>query len=149
MPTLTENRQVHHDYEILETIEAGIVLTGAEVKSAKLGQITLRGSYVTIRDGGAWLVNCHVAPYKPANIGAGYEPTRSKKLLLNRHELSSLIGKSKAQGQTVVPLSVFTKRGLVKVQIALVRGKRQHDKRASIKKRETEREIARASRRKS
>lgn len=148
MPTLAENRHARHEYQILETFEAGIILTGGEVKSAKAGQINLRGSYVTIRDNGAWLINCHIAPYKPANLDPSYQPTRTRKLLLNKHELDTLIGKSKAQAQTVIPLSVYTKRGLVKVEIALARGKKQHDKRESIKKREAKRSIERAMRQK-
>ncbi|MBI4426749.1 MAG: SsrA-binding protein SmpB [Candidatus Kerfeldbacteria bacterium] len=149
MPHLADNRQARHDYHILETFEAGIILTGPEVKSAKAGQVNLRGSYVTIKDNAAWLVNCHIAPYKPANLGANYIPTRTRKLLLQAHELATLIGKSKAQGQTLIPLSVYTKRGLVKVQIALARGKKLHDKRATIKKREAKRSIERAIRMKS
>ncbi|MBI4090280.1 MAG: SsrA-binding protein SmpB [Candidatus Kerfeldbacteria bacterium] len=148
MPTLADNRHARHDYQILETLEAGIILTGPEVKSAKAGQVNLRGSYVAIKDNAAWLINCHIAPYKPANLGASYTPTRSRKLLLQAHELATLIGKSKAQGQTLIPLSVYTKRGLVKVEIALARGKKAHDKRATLKKREAFREIARALRRK-
>lgn len=148
MPTLADNRQARHDYNILETLEAGIILTGAEVKSAKAGQVNLRGSYVTIKDNAAWLINCHIAPYKPANLGASYVPTRTRKLLLTRREIATLIGKSKAQRQTIIPLSVYTKRGLVKVEIALARGKKAHDKRATIKKRESERDIRRAMRQK-
>ncbi|MBI4093316.1 MAG: SsrA-binding protein SmpB [Candidatus Kerfeldbacteria bacterium] len=145
MPHLAENRQARHDYEILETLEAGIILTGPEVKSAKAGQINLRASYVTIRNNAAWLINCHIAAYKPANL-QNYNPTRTRKLLLNKHEIDTLIGKSKAQGQTLIPLSVYTKRGLVKVEIALARGKKAHDKRATIKKREAKRSIERAMR---
>ena len=147
MPTLAENRQARHDYHILETFEAGIVLTGPEVKSAKAGQVNLRGSYVTIRNNAAWLINCHISPYKPANQ-QHYPPTRSRKLLLTKHEVDTLIGKAKTQGQTVVPLSVFSKRGLIKVEIGLVRGKKLHDKRAAIKKRESMRDIGRAMRQK-
>ncbi len=148
MPTLADNRQARHDYQILETFEAGIILTGPEVKSAKAGQVNLRASYVTIKDNAAWLINCHIAPYKPANLGAGYQPTRTRKLLMKRHEIDTLIGKSKAAGQTLVPLSVYTKRGLVKVEIALGRGKRLHDKRETIKKREIKRSIERMMRQK-
>lgn len=148
MPSLADNRHARHDYQILETFEVGIVLSGAEVKSAKAGQINLRGSYVTIRDNAAWLINCHIAPYKPANLGTGYQPTRTRKLLLKRHEIDTLIGKSKAQGQTVIPLSVYNKRGLIKVEIALARGKKTHDKRETIKKREAKRSIERAMRQK-
>ncbi len=148
MPHLAENRQAYHEYTILEKIEAGIVLSGGETKSAKSGQINLRGSYVTVRDGAAWIINMHLAPYQPKNQPVGYNPTRSRKLLLKAQEIDSLIGKSKAQGQTVIPLAVYTKRGLVKVELALVRGKKAQDKRASIKKRETDRQIGQALRRK-
>jgi len=148
MPHLAENRQAYHEYEILEKIEAGIVLSGGEVKSAKAGQINLRGSYMTIRDGAAWIINMHIAPYQPKNQPKGYNPTRTRKLLLRKEEIDSLIGKSKAQGQTVIPLSVYSKRGLIKTELALVRGKKSHDKRSSIKKREADREIGRAMRRK-
>lgn len=147
MPHLAENKQARYDYEILETFEAGIVLTGPEVKAAKLGQINLRGSYVTIRDNAAWLLNCHISAYKPANLQS-YSPTRTRKLLLKKQEIDTLIGKSKAAGQTLVPLSIFSKRGLVKVDIALARGKKQKDKRDDIKKREAKRDISRAMRRK-
>ncbi|MFH0829124.1 MAG: SsrA-binding protein SmpB [Candidatus Kerfeldbacteria bacterium] len=148
MPNLAENRYARHEYQILETFEAGIILSGAEVKSAKAGQINLRGSYVTVRDNAAWIVNMHIAPYQKANQPQGYNPTRTRKLLLQKHEIDSLIGKSKAQGQTVIPLSVYTKRGIVKVELALARGKKAHDKRAGIKKREADRDIARAIRQK-
>ncbi len=148
MPNLAENRYARHEYSILETFEAGIILSGAEVKSAKAGQINLRGSYVNVRDNAAWIVNMHIAPYQKANQPPGYSPTRTRKLLLNRHEIDTLIGKSKAQGQTVIPLAVYSKRGIVKVELALVRGKKAQDKRASIKKREASRDIARAMRQK-
>jgi SsrA-binding protein len=147
MPHLAENKQARHDYEILETFEAGIVLTGPEVKAAKLGQVNLRGSYVTIRDNAAWLLNCHISAYKPANL-QNYLPTRTRKLLLTKTEIDTLIGKSKAAGQTLIPLSVYSKRGLVKVDIALGRGKKQRDKRDDIKKREAKRDMDRALRRK-
>ncbi len=146
MPQLAVNRQARHEYEVLERFEAGIILSGPEVKSAKSGQVSLRGSYVTIRDHAAWLLNCHIPPYPPANLGPGYDPTRSRKLLLQRHEIAALIGKSKAAAQTIVPLAFYTKRGLVKVELGLVRGKKLHDKRASIKRREADRQIARAIR---
>lgn len=148
MPNLAENRQARHEYQILETLEAGIILTGAEVKSAKAGQMNLRGSYVNIRDNAAWIINMHIAPYQKANEPHGYNPTRNRKLLLQKHEIDSLIGKAKAQGQTLIPLSVYTKRGLVKVELALARGKKARDKRATIKKRESDREIGRAMRKK-
>lgn len=148
MPTLAINRQARHDYHILETFEAGIILSGPEVKSAKAGQINLRGSYVTIKDNAAWLINCHIAAYKPANLGSSYSPTLTRKLLLKAQEIAALVGKSKAQGQTLIPLSVYTKRGLVKVEIALARNKKQRDKREDIKKREVKRDIGRAMRRK-
>lgn len=148
MPHLAENRQARHEYQILETFEAGIVLSGAEVKSTKAAQVNLRGAYVSIKDDAAWLINCHIAPYQPKNQPQGYNPTRTRRLLLKRTEIATLIGKSKAQGQTVVPLAVYSKRGLIKIELALVRGKKAQDKRSTIKKREADREIGRALRRK-
>lgn len=145
MPTLKSNGQARFDYDILETLEAGIVLSGAEVKSAKHGNLSLRGSYVTLRGGTAWLINCHIAPYQYARQ-TEYNPTRDRQLLLQKKEISALIGKLKSAGLTLVPLSVYSKRGLVKVQLGLGRGKRKFDKRAAIKKRETDRKIGKALR---
>jgi len=146
MPTLATNPRAKYDYQILETYEAGLVLTGQEVKSIKTGHISLRGSYVTIKGEEAWLINAQIPPYQPKNVPADYEPTRSRKLLLHKKEIKSLIGQTKQKGLTLVPLRVYTKRGKIKLGFALGRGKRKVDKREKIKKREVKRKIDRALR---
>lgn len=143
MPTLAKNKKARFDYEILETYEAGIVLRGFEVKAAKLGHISLKGAYVTIKDNEAYLVNAHISPYQPANMPKDYDPTRTRKLLFKRSEINTFIGKSKAEGLTLLPLSVYTRKAKIKVEVALARGKRKHEKREKIKRKDTEREIGR------
>ena len=144
MTVLAKNKDAYFNYTIEHELEAGIVLTGQEVKSVKQGNVSLKGAHVTIHGNEAYLVNVHVSPYKYASNLGGYEPTRSRKLLLKRKEISSLIGKYKEQGMAVVPLELKVVRGLVKVKIGIGRGKKKYDKRASIHKREDERRIARA-----
>ncbi len=144
MATIAENRRARHDYEILERVEAGLVLSGAEVKSAKTGRVQLQGSYVLPKGQELWLTGMHIAPYAPAGAGVSYQPIRDRKLLLKRRELSHLFGKLAEQGLTLVPLSVYTSHRFVKVELGLGRGKTRHDKRASIKKRETERDMRRS-----
>jgi len=144
MSTLAKNKKAYFDYEILEKIEAGIVLEGFEVKSVKLGHISLKGSYVVIKDNEAYLLNTHISPYQPANMPKDYDPTRSRKLLLKRSEIAQLIGKSKSQGLTVLPLSVYTKKGKIKIEIGVGRGKKKHEKRQALKRRESDKEIRRA-----
>lgn len=143
MPTYAENRRARHDYRILETFEAGIALSGPEVKSVKSGRLSLQGSYVRLdRSGQAWLVGCHIALYPPAaEVQRHYDPVRERQLLLHSHQLKGLIGTLKQAGLTLVPLSVYTKGSLIKLELGVARGKKQHDKRAAIKKRELEREI--------
>ncbi len=142
------NKKVRFDYEILEKIEAGLVLAGTEVKSIRAGNISLKGSYVTLKSSGknpeAWLINAHVSPYKPAGDQPGYDPERSRKLLLKKKEINYLIGKKKEQGLTLVPLSVYNRRSKIKVEIGLARGKKRYEKREDIKKREANRKIRRA-----
>lgn len=140
---LATNKKAYFDYEALETIEAGVVLTGPEVKSVKKGQINLVGSYVTIdKDGVPWLINVNIAPYPPAwQIQQAYNPTRSRKLLLKKKEIDSLIGKSKMRGLTIIPLKCILKGGLIKIEIGLCRGKKKWDKREQIKKREIKRKM--------
>lgn len=145
MPSLATNRDARHHYQILETIEAGIQLTGPEVKSAKGGNVSLKGSYATIKDTQLWLINAHIGAYKPAGR-TKHDPVRTRRLLVHRQELDRLIGTSKAAGVTLVPLSLYTKRGLVKVELGIGRGKKAFDKRATIKKREVDRKISRALR---
>jgi len=148
MKLIQKNKLAYFNYKILEKFEAGIVLTGAEVKSVKKGQIDLKGSYVTIHNNEAWLINAHISPYKMASSQKDYDPTRARKLLLKQKEIKSLIGKEKAQGLTIVPISVYIIRRLVKIKLGLARGKKKADKRESIKKRDVNRKIRRAMRQK-
>lgn len=141
------NKQAKFDYEILDKIEAGLVLTGAEVKSAKAGQINLKGSYVTLRHQPkieAFLINSHISKYKPAGIQPDYEPTQPRKLLLHKKEIGKITGIMKQKGLTLVPLRVYTKHNRVKLEFGIGRGKKKFEKKQSIKKRDTERKIERA-----
>lgn len=143
MPTLANNKHALFNYTLLEEFEAGIILSGQEVKAAKLGQINLKGSYVSIEGEEAWLKNCHISRYKLAGPDSSYDPTRKRKLLLNKKEIQKLSFKVKNEGLTIVPTSIYTKGTLLKVKIALSRGKKKFDKRELIKKRETDRKISR------
>jgi SsrA-binding protein len=140
------NRRARHDYSIEETFEAGMVLSGSEVKSLRDGKANLKDSHVRIQNDEAWLWNAHISPYGPASQFS-HEPTRSRKLLLHRHEIERLDGKVKERGLTLIPLRLYFKRGRVKVEVALARGKKLHDKRASIREREVEREMQRTIKR--
>ena len=140
MPTLAVNKRAHYDYEILETFEAGIVLSGQETKSARAGHIQLKGSYVTIGINGASLINAHISKYPPAGPLPAYEPRQTRKLLLHKRELASLIGSKQQKGLTLVPLSMYTKHNRIKISFGIGRGKKQFDKRASIKEREWKRQ---------
>ena len=137
------NRKAYHDYFIEETYEAGIVLTGTEIKSVRASRVNLKDGYVTFRDGEAWLVNVHISPYEHRGY-AGHDPTRDRKLLLHKKEIDRLQGRVQEKGWTVVPLRMYLKDGRAKVEIALVRGKKKYDKRQAIARREHEREIRRA-----
>jgi len=139
---IATNKKARFDYEILETFEAGIVLTGPEVKSAKAGQVSIKEAFATVKGEEVFLTNAHISPYKQA-ANIEQEPTRSRKLLLKKSEISSLIGKSKTQGLTLIPTKIYLKRGLVKVEVGLGKGKKLHDKREQIKKKDTQREIQR------
>ncbi len=146
MTVLAVNKRARHDYEILSEFEAGLVLSGQETKSVKTGHISLKGSFVTLRNNEAFLTNAFIPPYKFAGHLNDYDPTRARKLLLHKSEIRTLIGKSKAEGLTIVPLKVYTKGRYVKLRCALARGKKARDKRESIKKRDTDRAINRALR---
>jgi SsrA-binding protein len=143
---VTVNRRARHDYHIEETIEAGLVLVGSEVKSLREGKANLKDGYGRILRGEVWLLNAHISPYDPASQ-FGHDPTRTRKLLLNRREISRLDGKVKERGYTLVPLRLYFKNGRAKVELALARGKHHHDKRAVIREREVRREMDRAARR--
>jgi SsrA-binding protein len=138
------NRRARHDYDILERFEAGIRLTGSEVKSLRGGRASLSEAFARIRDGEAWLEGMHIPPYEQG-ITKGYDPIRPRKLLLHRREIERLIGTTKEQGLALVPLRVYFTHGLAKVEIGLGKGRREHEKRQSIAKREAEREMERAA----
>jgi len=142
---IAENRKARYDYHIEDTVEAGLVLTGTEVKSLRLGRVNLRDSYAEIRSGEAWLVNVHISPYEQGNR-FNHEPRRSRKLLLHKRELTRLTGQVTQRGFTLVPLRVYWSHGRAKVELALARGKREYDKRRDIAERESERALARALR---
>jgi SsrA-binding protein len=138
------NRRASHDYEILERIEAGIRLTGSEVKSLRGGRASLAEAFARIRDGEAWLEGMHIPPYEQGQT-KGYDPIRPRKLLLHRREIERLLGKTKEQGLALIPMRVYFTHGLAKVEIGLGRGRREHEKRQAIAKREAEREMERAA----
>jgi SsrA-binding protein len=138
---LGTNRKARHDYHIEEVFEAGIALTGSEVKSLREGRANLKDSYAALERDGVYLLNCHVSPYGPANR-FNHDPLRPRKLLLHRYEIRRLIGKVQEKGLTLVPLSLYLKNGRVKVELALARGKKQYDRREDLKRRVQEREVA-------
>lgn len=143
---LAVNRRAYHDFFIDEKYEAGVMLTGAEIKSVRNGRANLRDGYVRIDNGEAWLENVHISPYAQGNL-MNQEPLRPRKLLLHRKEISSLIGKVKQKGYTLIPLRIYIARNHAKIEVGLARGKRQYDKREAIAARDAKREIERAMRR--
>jgi SsrA-binding protein len=139
------NRRATHDYFIDERIEAGLVLTGTEIKSIREGRVNLREGYARVVGNEAWLVNVHIAPYEQGNR-YNHEPLRDRKLLLHRDEIATLIGKVRQRSYTLIPMQLYLKNGRAKVELGLARGKKQFDKRESIAKREAQRDIDRALR---
>ena len=137
---LAQNRRARRDYFLLETWEAGIILTGTEVKAVRRGQIQLKDSFVEMRSGEPWLMNAHISPYNHGNRH-NHEPERPRKLLLNRREIDKLMGRVMAKGLTIVPLRVFTSGPWIKVEIALAQGRKLHDKREREREKEVEREM--------
>lgn len=144
MPIYSENKKARFDYEILDTYTAGIILSGQEVKSVKSGHMSLKGSYVTFFRNEAILTNANITKYKFAGNLEGYDPTQSRKLLLKKKEIRYLRGKSEEKGLTIVPLKVYSKNRLIKIEIAVARGKKLYDKKETLKQRDTEREIRRS-----
>ena len=140
---IAENRRARHEYHLLDRVEAGLVLTGTEVKSLREGQATLRRAYADVRDGELWLVGAHIAAYEQGSRGA-HDPDRDRKLLLHRREIDSLLGKVRQKGLTLVPTRLYFKNGRVKVEIAVARGKEQRDKRRDLAERDARRQIDRA-----
>jgi len=143
---VTVNRRARHDYFIEESIEAGLVLTGSEVKSLRAGKAQLKESYAHIRQGELWLLNSHISEYGPS-AQFGHDPVRPRKLLLHKREIERLVGKVKEKGLTLIALRIYFKHGRAKLEIGLGRGKKLYDKRESIKERETRREMDRAMKR--
>jgi SsrA-binding protein len=143
---IADNRRARHDYHLLDRFEAGLVLTGTEVKSLRDGRVTLGQAYADLRNGEVWLIGAHIDEYAQGNL-ANHEPDRDRKLLLHRREIESLIGKVQERGLTIVPTRLYFKNGRVKLELALARGKEQRDKRRDIARREADRDIERALRR--
>src|SRR5262245_50315759 len=146
---IATNRRARHEYEILETVEAGLVLRGTEVKSLREGLVNFKDSYASFRNGEGWLLGCHISPYSHGT-DANHDPERDRKLLLHKREIARLGGKISERGLTLVPLRLYFKDGRAKVEIGLARGKKLHDKRAALREREVRREMdktARAARR--
>ena len=140
---IAENRKARHEYELLERFEAGLVLTGSEVKSLRQGGATMQQAYADLRDGEVWLVGAHIAEYTQANVH-NHEPDRDRKLLLHNREIASLVGKVRERGLTLVPTRLYFKDGRAKVELALGRGKQTRDKRRDLAKRDAQRQIERA-----
>ncbi len=141
--TVATNRKAYHNYHIQDSVEAGVVLTGSEIKSIRAGRVSLSDAYVRPENGELWLVNAHIARYE-ASSSLSHEPKRSRKLLLHRRQIDSLTSKVLEKGFTLVPVKLYIKNSIAKVEVALAKGKKLYDKRESITRRETEREIGRA-----
>ena len=140
---IAQNKKAYHDYHIEETLEAGIALTGTEVKSARDGRVNLRDSYATVTDGELFLVGGHISPYTQGNI-FNHDPLRTRKLLVHKREIRRLFGKAKVAGYTLVPTKMYFKDGRAKVEIALAKGKTEYDKRDALAKKEAQRDVERA-----
>ena len=141
--SIARNKRASHDYHILETWEAGLVLTGSEVKSLRNGRANIGDAYAILRHGEVYLINLHISPYEQASY-FNHEPTRTRKLLLHKKEIKRMIGSVERQGLTLIPLELYFKRGKAKVALGLGKGKKLHDKRADLRKKDDEREMARA-----
>lgn len=139
MTEYANNPKAHFDYEILETIEAGLVLEGHEVKAIKTGKASIQGSYVKIINNEAYIIGATISPYQPANTPKDYDPQRSRKLLLSKKEIAVLTGTSHAHGLTLVPLKIYSKKGRLKLLVGVARGKKKYDKREAIKRKDTQR----------
>ena len=144
--SISVNRRATHDYEILERVEAGIVLTGTEIKSAREGRVNIRDAYAREEDGEMWLFNAHISTYDKAH-DQNHDPDRPRKLLLHKGQIGLLTEATNQRGQTVVPLAMYLKRGMAKVELGIAKGRRSFDKREAVAKREADREIQRAVRR--
>ena len=139
---IAQNRKARHDYSIIDTVEAGLVLQGTEIKSIRNGRINLKDGFARIRNGEAFLYNVHISPYEQGNI-FNHDPLRTRKLLLHKKQINKLIGETKNTGITLVPLKVYIKDGYAKVLIGLAKGKKRYDKREDLKRKEVDRQISR------
>jgi SsrA-binding protein len=137
---ISKNRKAFHDYEVVETLEAGIVLQGTEVKSIREGRVNLKDSFATVKNGELWMEHCHISPYEQGNI-YNHEPMRSRKLLMHKRQIAKLAGEVARKGMTLVPLSMYFLDGKVKVEIAVARGKKSYDKRETEKRKAVDRDI--------
>jgi len=140
--TIAVNRRARHEYFIDETFEAGLVLTGTEIKSVRAHKVNLADAYARVENGEAWLIGAHIAPWETGDRN-NHEPKRSRKLLLHRGEIDEIVGRAKQKGQTIVPLRLYLSRGRAKVELGIARGKQLHDKRRDIAERDATREVAR------
>ncbi len=141
---IAENRRARFDYEILDTYEAGLELSGMEAKSARLGGMNLSGSHALVKNGEVWLLNSQIMPFQPKNAGNDYDPTRFRRLLLHGAEIAILANRLQEKGWSLVPLRAYLKKNLVKIELGLGKSKKSHDKRDTIKKRDVKREIDRS-----
>ena len=143
MNEITVNRQAFHNYDIIEKFEAGIALTGTEIKSAREGKVNLKDSYGLVKAGEVWLLNCHISPYSHGNY-SNHDPLRTRKLLLKRSEINRLIGRTTERGLTLVPLRMYLKEGRLKCELALAKGRKIHDKREVARRKTIDRETKQA-----
>ena len=142
--TVAVNRRAHHEYAIEETLEAGLALTGTEIKSIRAGRVSLAEAYARIEHGEAWLIGAHIAPYEQGNRN-NHEPTRTRKLLLHRDQIAELVGRTQAKGFTLVPLKLYIRNGMAKLELGVARGKKAYDKRRTIAERDARRELERTT----
>ena len=141
--TIARNRRAHHDYSIEETFEAGLVLRGTEIKSVRDHKVSLADAYARIEHGEAWIIGLHIAPWGTTDVRFNHEPKRARKLLLHRREIDELLGKTKAKGLTIVPLSIYLSRGRAKMELGLARGKQMFDKRQKLQDKQQKRDLDR------
>jgi len=142
--TVAINRRARHEYEVDETLEAGLVLSGTEIKSIRAGRVNLAEAYARIEHGEAWLIGAHIAPYEQGNRN-NHEPTRTRKLLMHRDQIAELVGRTQAKGYTLVPLKLYIRNGMAKLELGVARGKKAHDKRRAIAERDMRRELERTT----
>ena len=142
--TVAVNRRARHEYTVDETLEAGLVLSGTEIKSVRAGRVNLAEAYARIEHGEAWLIGAHIAPYEQGNRN-NHEPTRTRKLLMHRDQITELVGRTQAKGYTLVPLKLYIRNGMAKLELGVARGKKAYDKRRTIAERDMRRDLERST----